>query len=73
MSHEQAEKSPVCLRYFFACALRAPDEKLDALSYEKTWNLSVRRTFSLAEQFCEQFNYKEAYDAMRAKLRGPVP
>jgi hypothetical protein len=69
MKQEQANHSPLCLRWYFSCQLRKPEPGARAnLSYSERYTLRVGEVFKAAEQSCDNFNYQEALAAMRAKL-----
>ena len=69
MTQEQANHSPLCLRWYFSCQLKKPASDARAnLSYGERYSLRVGEVFNAAEQSCDNFNYQEALAAMRAKL-----
>ena len=69
MKQEEANHSPLCLRWYFSCQLKkpAPDARGN-VSYGERYSLRVGEVFNAAEQSCDNFNYQEALAAMRAKL-----
>ena len=69
MNQEQANHSPLCLRWYFSCQLKkpSPDARANA-SYGERYGARVAEVFKAAEQNCDTFSYREALAAMRAKL-----
>lgn len=74
MSQEQANKSPLCVRYYFTCeATGVPNTGTGIvanLSMKERERLMLFAVLTLAERNCTDFSYKEALSAMRAKMFG---
>jgi hypothetical protein len=69
MTKPQADKSPLCLRWYFACrrteAKPSPGAVLDPATRNRLMLSIVLRE---AQASCEIFSYQEAFAAMQALL-----
>lgn len=72
MSKEDANRSPLCVRYYFTCEGR-PVPVVGAgmaagIDLKERQRLMLGAVFRLAEDGCQQFSYEEALAAMHAKM-----
>jgi hypothetical protein len=69
MTKPQADKSPLCLRWYFACrrteAKPTPGAVLDPVTRNRLMLSIILRE---AQASCEIFSYQEAFAAMQALL-----
>jgi hypothetical protein len=72
MSQDEANASPKCVRWYFACRgreLGKPDERFASMPYKVRLKFIAQALYKVAEQNCEQFDYVQAKAALDARLQ----
>jgi hypothetical protein len=74
MPREEANHSPLCVRYYFVCEARGVPAQgagiYANLSFADRRRLLLQLTFALAEASCDSFDYQQALAALQAHALG---